>query len=100
MTATLISLISIFSGIIGANSIILILKKYSFGVTGNSISGVFGSIFIIKSFGRLGFAPNFIVELNHINFGLLAINMIVSFFSGLVAVILISKLKSLFNSAE
>lgn len=49
MTDTLISLISILFGIIGANSTEYIFKKYSFGITGNTIASVFGSVFLIKS---------------------------------------------------
>ena len=51
MTETLISLLSILLGIVGANSTGFVFKKYSFGVVGNTIAGVFGSILLIKSFG-------------------------------------------------
>ena len=52
MTATLISLISIVIGIIGANLLGLFYKKYSFGLAGNTIAGVFGCIISIKFFGQ------------------------------------------------
>ncbi len=97
MTATLISLISIFIGIIGANITGYIFKKYSFGIIGNTIAGVFGSIFLIKSFGRLGFNPKSIMQLGSVNYNLLIINILVSFLGGAIAVILISKLKNKMN---
>ena len=97
MTATLISLISILTGIIGANIIAITFKKYSFGSIGNTISGVFGSIFFIKLFGRLGFDPFTIVQANTINIKLLFLNLIVSFLGGVIALILIKKLKIILN---
>lgn len=97
MTDTLISLISIFIGIIGANITGYIFKKYSFGIIGNTIAGVFGSIFLIKSFGRFGFDPKSIMQLGSINYSLFIINIIVSFLGGVIAVILISKLKNRMN---
>jgi uncharacterized membrane protein YeaQ/YmgE (transglycosylase-associated protein family) len=97
MTATLISLLSILTGIIGANTTGFIFKKYSFGIVGNTIVGVFGSIFFIKLFGRLGFDPVSIVQSGSINFELLFLNLIVAFLGGVVAVILIKKLQLLMN---
>lgn len=94
MTATLISLISIFMGIIGANSTNYLLKKYSSGFIGNTILGVFGSVFFNKIFGRLGFSPKFIIEFDSINSILFTINIIVSFLGGIIAVILISIVKN------
>ena len=97
MTATLISLISILTGIIGANIAAIVFKKYSFGIIGNTISGVFGSIFFIKSFGRLGFDPFKIVQAGNFNLELFSLNLIVSFFGGVIALILIKKLKIILN---
>jgi uncharacterized membrane protein YeaQ/YmgE (transglycosylase-associated protein family) len=97
MTETLISLISILIGIIGANSTGFIFEKYSFGVIGNTIAGVFGSIFLIKAFGRFGFDPLSIMQNGTFNSLLFSINCIVSFFGGSFAVILISKLKNKMN---
>jgi uncharacterized membrane protein YeaQ/YmgE (transglycosylase-associated protein family) len=97
MTATLISLISILTGIIGANLTAFTFKKHSFGIVGNSIAGVFGSIFFIKFFGRFGFDPFSIVEFENINFKLLTINLVVSFFGGFFALILLKKLRVLMN---
>ena len=98
MTATLISLISVLIGIIGANITGYIFKKYSLDFIGNTIAGVFGSIFIIKSLGRLGFDPNSIMESGNVNFGLLALNIFFSFLGGAIAVILIYKLKIKMNA--
>ena len=97
MTGTLISLISIFLGIAGANVVGCFFKKYSFGIIGNTIAGVFGSIFLIKSFGRFGFNTNSIMQLGNVNYYLFIVNLIVSFFGGSIAVILISKLKNKMN---
>jgi len=97
MTHTLISLISIIIGIIGANVAGLILKKYTLGIIGNTIAGVFGSILFIKSFGRLGFDPNAIMKLGTINLPLFLINILISFLGGVIAVVLIHKLKKIMN---
>ncbi|CAM4354779.1 hypothetical protein [Zobellia nedashkovskayae] len=99
MTDTLISLISIFIGIIGANVTASIFKKYSFGVIGNTIAGVFGSILLIKLFGRLGFSPQLIMYKGNFHLSLFIINSIVSFVGGSLAVILISKLKNKMNKS-
>jgi uncharacterized membrane protein YeaQ/YmgE (transglycosylase-associated protein family) len=45
MTGTLISLISIFIGIVAANVFGYFKKTYSCGFTGNTLVGVFGSFF-------------------------------------------------------
>lgn len=97
MTATLISLISLLIGIIGANTAAIAYKKYSLGIVGNTIAGVFGSIFFIKSFGRLGFDPFTIVQSGNINFKLISINFIVSFFGGIIGLIILKKLKVILN---
>jgi len=94
MTDTLISLISILIGIIGANLTGFIFKKYSFGIIGNTIAGVFGSIFLIKSLGRLGFDPLSIMQSGNINTSLFTINSLVSFCGGILAVILLKMLKN------
>ena len=97
MTATLISLLSILTGIIGANTTGIVFKKYSFDIVGNTIAGVFGSILFIKSFGRLGFSPFDIVSSGSIHIQLLIINLIVSFLGGAIALILIKALKNSMN---
>lgn len=93
MTETLISLVSIIVGIIGAILTGFVYKKFSFGLIGNSIAGVFGSIFFIKSLGRLGFDPVSIMQQGNVDYVLLIINLIVSFCGGGIALILIKKLK-------
>ena len=100
MTSTLISLISIFIGIIGANITGYIFKKYSFGLIGNTIAGVFGSIFFIKSFGRMGFDPNSIVQLGTVDYSLFALNSFVSFFGGSISLVLIYLLKNKMNTEK
>jgi len=100
MTETLISLLSIVIGILGANSSNLFFKKYSFGLIGNTIAGVFGSVFFIKSIGRLGFNPQAIMQTGTANINLLALNAIVSFGGGILAVILLNKLATKFNKAN
>ncbi|AUC82025.1 hypothetical protein [Lacinutrix sp. Bg11-31] len=100
MTDTLISLISILIGIIGANSAGYALKKYSFGLIGNTIAGVFGSIFLIKSFGRLGFNPFSIMKNETFHSWLFIINCIVSFLGGALAIIFIKKLKHKMNNSN
>lgn len=94
MTDTLISLISIFIGIVGANLAGFVFKKYSFGLLGNTIAGVFGSVFLIKSFGRLGFNPISIMQSGTLNIKLFIVNSLVSFLGGVIAVILIKMLRN------
>jgi len=70
-----------------------VFTKYSLGITGNTIIGVFGSVFFIKSLGRLGFDPISITQDASVNFGLFALNMVVSFIGGAIAVYLVSILR-------
>ena len=100
MTDTLISLISILIGIIGANLTGFVFKKYSFDIIGNTIAGVFGSIFFIKSIGRLGFDPKSIMQSGDVNIYLFTINSIVSFCGGLITVIIIKKIKNKMNNID
>ncbi len=93
MTATLISLISIFMGLLGANIFAFRYRKYSFGLTGNTITGIFGSIFLIKSFGRIGFRPNNIVIDGHFFLTPFLINLIVSVLGAILALIFLKKLQ-------
>ncbi|WP_292949208.1 hypothetical protein [Olleya sp. UBA1516] len=88
MTGTLISLISILIGIIAANTFGYFNKKYSFGFIGNTLVGVFGSIFFIKSFGRLGFDPWSIMQNQDINIMLFSINCIVSALGGVLGLVI------------
>lgn len=97
MTHTLISLLSIIMGIIGANTAGFFFKKYSFGLTGNTISGVFGSVFLIKTFGRFGLNPELILQSGTINYFLLTANFLVSFVGGAIALLFLFKFKSYIN---
>ncbi|SDX08143.1 hypothetical protein [Aequorivita viscosa] len=91
MTDTLIAIISIFIGILGALLLSVFKKKYSMGFTGNTIAGIFGSIFFIKIFGRLGFDPISIMKTGEVNYALFAINMAVSLVGGAIG-LLVTKL--------
>ncbi|MEP3836279.1 MAG: hypothetical protein ABJM36_01465 [Algibacter sp.] len=100
MTGTLISLISICFGILGANSLGFILKKYSFGPIGNTIIGVFGSVFLIKSFGRLGFDPWSIMHNENFHFGLFITNCVVSFLGGLLGLLILKLIVLKINNSK
>lgn len=95
MTETLIALLSILIGIIAANLIGYFYKKYSFGFTGNTLTGVFGSIFFIKTFGHLGLNPTIIMQNGSTNLLLLILNFITSFLGAVLALVLLKKLKIL-----
>lgn len=95
MTETLLSLLSISFGILGANIFSYYFKKYSFGLTGNTLIGVFGSAFFIKTLGRIGFSPFHIVNVNKIDFLLLFINLIISVLGGIFALYIIYRFKNL-----
>lgn len=98
MTDTLISLISIYIGILGANLTGFVFKKQSFGVVGNTILGVFGSVFFIKSFGRLGFDPVSIMQSEEGAVYLFCVNAFISFIGGALAVLLLKKITTKRNN--
>ena len=97
MTETLISLLSILLGIIGAIGFGMLFSKYSFGIVGNTIAGVFGSVFFIKSFGRLGFNPQSIMQNEAFNGVLFSINCIVSLLGGILGLIVLKLIKNRLN---
>ncbi|MDX1828612.1 MAG: hypothetical protein R3342_03600 [Lutibacter sp.] len=97
MLASLIAVISVVIGIFGANLFGFVLKKYSFGFTGNSIIGVFGSVFFIKLIGRFGFDPIAISGNGNINYTLLTFNLIISFFGAIVGLILLKAISTKLN---
>jgi len=99
MTATLISIISILIGIIGANAMRLFFPKYSFGFRGNTILGVFGSAFLIKFIGRLGFDPESIMQTGVVDFSLFFINVLISFIGGMLLVFCVKSLKNKMDKA-
>ena len=100
MTQSIIALLSILAGIIGANLFGKYFKKHSFGIIGNTISGVFGSILFIKSFGRLGFDENSIIETGEVNMMLLVLNIAVSLIGGGIAVFIAAKIKNRMNKRK
>jgi uncharacterized membrane protein YeaQ/YmgE (transglycosylase-associated protein family) len=100
MTDTLIAIISIFLGIIGANLIATIQTKYALGFTGNTIAGIFGSIFFIKVFGRLGFDPISIMKSGELNYILFSINVLVSLFGGAIGLMAIKLIKNKLNKSN
>jgi len=97
MTGSLISLMSIFIGIIGAHFMGFIYKKYSFGFIGNSIAGVFGGILFIKSFEHLGFSPYDIMQSEGTNLKLLFIHFFVSLSGGAIGLLIAKKLRNKMN---
>ncbi|WP_452226178.1 hypothetical protein [Lacinutrix cladophorae] len=97
MTGTLISLISIFIGILAANTFAYFKKQYSFGFTGNTLVGVFGSIFFIKSFGRLGFDPWSIMHNETFHSFPFFINCLVSILGGILGLLFITYLDNKMN---
>ncbi|SDI52739.1 hypothetical protein [Winogradskyella thalassocola] len=92
MTGTLISLISILIGIVSANLFGRYKRVYTFGFKGNTLVGVFGSILLIKTFGRLGFDPWSIMNDGDFDGLRLIINMIVSAFGGVLGLIIAKKI--------
>jgi len=94
MTDTLISLISIFVGIVVVNIFGVFNKKYAFDLIGNSIAGVFGSIFFIKSFGHFGIDPVSVMKSGETDLLLFSVNLLVSALGGIIAVITIKKIKN------
>lgn len=92
MTGTLISLISIFIGIIAANVFGYFNKTYSFGFTGNTLVGVFGSILFIKMFGRLGFDPWSIMNKGTFHSSLFILNCVISILGGIIGLMAIKSI--------
>ncbi|WP_340155972.1 hypothetical protein [uncultured Winogradskyella sp.] len=92
MTGTLISLISIVIGIISANIFGKFYEKYTFGFKGNTLVGVFGSVLLIKTFGRLGFDPWSIMNDGDFDAFRLAINLLVSALGGVLVLMLAKKI--------
>lgn len=97
MTATLISLISIAIGIISANLTGFFYKKKSLGLIGNSISGVFGSIFFMKLIAKCNLNIQNIIINHKFDITLFIIIIAISIFGGCISVIVLSKLKKRMN---
>lgn len=100
MTDTLISLISNRIGITGANLTGYIFKPHSIDIIGNKISGVLSSVFLIKSFGRLGFDPSSIIQMGSRHYTLFGVNLVVSLLDGSIVVILSYWLKVIMNNTS
>ena len=96
MTHTVLALLSIAFGILGAVLYGFISSKHSLGLIGNTIAGVFGSVFFIKSFGRLGFNPQAILVSGDTNTSLLLLNILISTLSGALVVYFGALLKKKF----
>lgn len=94
MTETSISLLSILVGILGALFFGFLKPNFSLGITANIIIGVFASIFVIKSFGRLGFTPNDIMMNHTVNYFLLVVNLSISILSGMLGLFVVAKIKN------
>ncbi|REG87919.1 hypothetical protein C8N41_102767 [Winogradskyella sediminis] len=99
MTGTLISLISILVGIVSANLWGFLYKTYSFGVIGNTLVGVFGSILFIKTFGRLGFNPWSIMNDGDFDGFLLMVNLVVSALGSIILMILVKYISKRMNKS-
>jgi len=97
MNESLISLLGIFLGIIGANLITFISNKHSFSFTGNTIIGVFGSVFFTKLIGRFGINPFIIANNNNLKVDLLIIYLSISLIGGFLIVIIIKKILNEIN---
>ena len=97
MTLTIIVLLNIVFSIIGSNTFGYLKPNYNLGFSGNTIAAVFGGVFFIKSFGRLGFNPQSIMASGEVDFVLLAINLMVSILGGILAVYIGIRLKHKMN---
>jgi len=89
MTQTIIALLSIVAGILGGH----VFGSNKLGFTAKTIAGVFGSIFFIKSFARLGFDANTIMQNGTTDSVLFFVNMIVSFLGGGLAAYIAIKIE-------
>jgi len=97
MNPSSLALLSILVGIIAANIFAYLKPKYSFDAVGNSIAGVFGSVLLIKSFGRLGFSPTDIVDATHFKVFPFILNMLVSAIGAVAFLFFVVKLKTYFD---
>lgn len=70
------------------------------GFTGNTIAGIFGSIFFIKLFSRLGFGPVAIIETGELNILLFSINMLVSLIGGAIGLYVTKRITNKMNKGK
>lgn|GEM_PF-713767 len=94
MIESLFSLLSVTFGIIGALGFAQLKKKYSSGLVANTIVGVFGSILMVKTVGKLGFDPRAITAQHTIHLTPLLINVMVCLISGAGALYLLAKIRA------
>jgi len=92
MNESILALMSICVGIFGALGLSLYNKKYSFGLIGNIIVGVFGSVFFTKLIGRFGISPMTIINITEVNYNYLFIYFIIAFGGGVVSLWLSKKI--------
>ena len=98
MTETIIALLSIVIGIIATLILGQVKQKLSFGLIGNCMIGVFGSVLFNKFFARFGFDPASICANNSTNLPLLLINMLVSALGGILLLLLLNLLRGKIQS--
>lgn len=77
-------------GIIGSNLMARIYPKFTLGLTGNTIIGVFGSVLFIKSLGRFGIDPKIIMANGQVSIYLLILNFIIAILGGGISLAMIS----------
>lgn len=77
-------------GIIGANLMVQIYPKFTLGLTGNTIIGVFGSVLFIKSLGRIGVDPKIIMADGQVSIHLLILNFVIAILGGGISLAMIS----------
>ena len=92
MNASLIALISIFIGVLSANIFALRFKKYNFEFIGNTIVGVFGSVFFTKVISRFGIQPFAISANSSFNINLFITYLLFSIFGAIVFLIIAKKI--------
>lgn len=100
MNPSLIAILSIFIGIIGANLSPILFSKKMFGFAGNTIVGVFGSVFFTKILGRFGLNPKFIFKEGILHYDLLFFNFIISFIGALLFVFLLKRILQKINASN
>jgi len=94
MIPSLISIVSVFIGIIATFVFTALYKKYFISLSINVVAGVFGSIFLTKAFGRFGVNPKLIYAQSQLHINLLVYNLSLSIIGGILAIIIIVKLKT------
>ena len=94
MNESLLSLLSVCFGIFGAMMLPILTKRNFFGLIGNIIIGVFGSVFFTKLIGRFGVNPMTIIENNQINYLFLILYFLIAIIGGAISLWLFKKIIS------